>query len=81
MADARRPVELSIEASALLTMLRREGGWWDVSRLTHHWRPTWPEAEVEQLARTLRQSGQVDVRFDRAIRARPLHPLPTGGSR
>lgn len=48
---------VSISASALLAMLRREGGWWTPTQLLMHWQPTWSRQELEQLLAELRRAG------------------------
>lgn len=55
MADT----ELSLGARALLTMLRRESGWWSVSQLFHHWQPTWSSGEIELHLAALCRAGYV----------------------
>jgi hypothetical protein len=34
------------DARALWLMMRRDGGWWSASMLTHHWRPTFVIGEI-----------------------------------
>lgn len=48
---------LSVSASALLAMLRRQGGYWTISQVVHHWQPTWSASEVDQLLSELRHAG------------------------
>ena len=48
---------VSISASALLAMLRREGGWWTPTQLLMHWQPTWSRHELELLLAELRRAG------------------------
>ena len=45
------------DVRALWLMLRREGGWWSVSMLTHHWRPTFAPHEVQQALDALESGG------------------------
>lgn len=45
------------DVRALWLMLRREGGWWSVGMLTHHWRPTFEPREVQQALDALEAGG------------------------
>ena len=45
------------ESRALWLMMRRDGGWWTVRNLVHHWHPTFPEWEVKQLLQGLLAGG------------------------
>lgn len=38
---------ITVDARALWVFIRNSGGWWSVSMLTHHWRPTFADHEVE----------------------------------
>ena len=68
---AELPYPLAIGASALLAMLRREGGHWSVSQLVHHWQPTWSVFEVEQHLQALVRAGLVVSRPSLASPGRP----------
>lgn len=47
------------DVRALWLMLRNDGGWWSVSMLTHHWRPTFQPHEVQQAMDALEAGGFV----------------------
>jgi hypothetical protein len=50
------------DARALWLMLRNDGGWWTVSQLTHHWRPTFAKEEVQHMLDALVASRFVELR-------------------
>ena len=45
------------DTRALWLMLQRDGGWWTVAMLTHHWRPTFQPYEVQQAVDALEAGG------------------------
>lgn len=45
------------DTRALWLMLVRDGGWWTVNMLTHHWRPTFAPHEVQQAVDALEAGG------------------------
>jgi hypothetical protein len=45
------------DTRALWLMLLRDGGWWTVAMLTHHWRPTFQPYEVQQAVDALEAGG------------------------
>lgn len=44
---------ITVDSAALWAFIRKDGGWWSVLRLTHHWAPTYSLAEVEDILATL----------------------------
>lgn len=78
------------DTRALWLMLKRDGGWWTVSMLTHHWRPTFAPHEVQQAVDALEAGGFLDSRtqlgsrlyaFTSGCNELPdLQPLPAKGS-
>ncbi|MDP3165150.1 MAG: hypothetical protein Q8N06_06805 [Hydrogenophaga sp.] len=50
------------DTRALWLMLQRDGGWWTVAMLTHHWRPTFQPYEVQQAVDALEAGGFLDSR-------------------
>lgn len=50
------------DTRALWLMLVRDGGWWTVALLTHHWRPTFQPYEVQQAVDALEAGGFLDSR-------------------
>lgn len=45
------------ESRVIWQELRRHGGWWSVKQITHHWRPTFAEFEVEEIVDALVKGG------------------------
>lgn len=50
------------DTRAIWLMLQRDGGWWTVAMLTHHWRPTFQPYEVQQAVDALEAGGFLDSR-------------------
>ncbi|MBI2770019.1 MAG: hypothetical protein HYX47_10375 [Burkholderiales bacterium] len=50
------------DSRALWLMLARNGNWWTVKTLVHHWRPTFTAVELDDLLRPLVGHGYVMVR-------------------
>lgn len=50
------------DTRALWLMLMKDGGWWTVAMLTHHWRPTFEPYEVQQAVDALESGGFLDSR-------------------
>jgi len=50
------------DARALWLMLRKDGGWWSASMLTHHWRPTFDIYEMNTMLNALVAGGIVQSR-------------------
>ena len=50
------------DTRALWLTLQADGGWWTVTMLTHHWRPTYQPYEVQQAVDALEAGGHLDSR-------------------
>ncbi|MFM9902165.1 MAG: hypothetical protein ACKVOT_14230 [Polaromonas sp.] len=51
---------ITSDVRALWLFLRSDGGWWTVSMLTHHWRPTFALFEVQAAIDALEAGGFID---------------------
>jgi hypothetical protein len=47
---------------ALWLRLRKNGGWWTLDMLTHHWKPTYAPHEVQHAMDALEAGGFVESR-------------------
>jgi hypothetical protein len=50
------------EARFVWLMLRRDGGWWSASSLTHYWRPTFCQGELTAMLDALRAGNFIEQR-------------------
>lgn len=50
------------ETRYLWLMLKKDGGWWTVAMLKHHWRPTFAPYEVQQAVDALEAGGFLESR-------------------
>jgi hypothetical protein len=50
------------ESRAVWLALRRHGGWWTVKAITHHFRPTFAEFEVQEIVDGLVPGGYLTAR-------------------
>lgn len=53
---------ITLEARSMWLMLRRDGGWWSASMLTHHWRPTFARSEVDAMLAALLAGNFIEER-------------------
>lgn len=53
---------ITAEARAIWLFLVKDGGWWTVKQLTHHWRPTFAEFEVNDALEALAKGGFLERR-------------------
>lgn len=53
---------ITSDARAMWLMLRNDGGWWTAKNLTHHWRPTFAEWEVNDMLNALVAGGFIEKR-------------------
>lgn len=67
------------EARALWLMLMRNGGWWTVSELTHHWRPTFQSFEVLEALEALKAGNFLDSRIE--VSGKRSYAFTTGCNR
>lgn len=61
---------ITADVRALWLFLVKDGNWWTVKQLTHHWRPTFAEFEVSDALEAL-------VKGQFLERRQPRHPLTT----
>jgi hypothetical protein len=77
---------ITSDVRALWLMLQRDGGWWTVSMLAHHWRPTFAALEIQQAMDALEAGGFIASRdhttavacaFTSDCNALPDLPIPS----
>lgn len=53
---------LNTETLVLWRFLVKDGSWWTVKQLTHHWRPTFSDFEIEAHLEALVKGGFLESR-------------------